>query len=127
MKSDDWDFTRASAALALAEINADEAIDDILESLSREKESYVRKDMIRAVHKFRDIKSLPVLFDLIINDEDWEVRKQVALTLGWLASPQTVEILVSVLQSDPHLFVKQEAENSFANNISRLQISLDYC
>ncbi|MHA2501724.1 MAG: HEAT repeat domain-containing protein [Candidatus Kariarchaeaceae archaeon] len=112
LDSEDWEFARASGALALADLNAKETLPAILNAIKTTDDEFTRRDMLRAVHKFRDYLSLDLLFDLSQHDESWEVRKKATEILGWLASPETVEILVKILKTDSHIQVRQEAESS---------------
>ena len=101
---------RASGALALADLNAKDSLPEILNCIENEENEFTRRDMLRAVHKFRDKSSLKLLFNLITNDESWEVRKKCAEIRMVSNTKDFRDISFSV--RDNHMLVKQEAEKA---------------
>ena len=47
MQNDEWDFARASGALALADLNAKDSLPEILNCIENEENEFTRRDMLK--------------------------------------------------------------------------------
>lgn len=112
MRHEDWSFGRASAAIALAEMKAVETIEIIIEELDLSDDEFLRLDMLRALHKFKSIKTRPLIHKLVFEDKSWEIRKLAVEMMVYFPNSETIEVLVEVLKTDVHVFVRQAAEQS---------------
>ena len=68
--------------------------------------------MLRSLLKFKDRQTIPLLIFLVENEDDWEIRKSSVNILGYLGTAEVVEVLVKILKTDKHVYVRQEAEKS---------------
>ena len=112
MQNDDWDFGRASATISLAELDIREAIPLIMDEIKKSDDIFLRRDMLRSLLKFKDRQTIPLLIFLVENEDDWEIRKSSVNILGYLGTAEVVEVLVKILKTDKHVYVRQEAEKS---------------
>ncbi len=112
MQEEDWDFGRASAALSLADLGDPSVLRDIMISLRSEEEFYIKRDMAKALLKFKDKRIVPLMIELLTEGDNWELRLQAATNLGWLATKSGVKALVKALKTDPHIYVRNECESA---------------
>jgi len=87
-------------------------IHDIMVALRSEDEFYIKRDMTKALLKFKDKKIVPLMIELLEKGDNWELRLQAAHNLGWLATKSGIQALVDALKNDAHINVRNECESA---------------
>ncbi|MBN1330708.1 MAG: HEAT repeat domain-containing protein [Candidatus Heimdallarchaeota archaeon] len=89
LNSDDW-VIRCNAAKILGNIDAEEAIEEILEKLKRENNRDVRKKIVQAIGEI-DLKvAVPLLVTVMKNDGSMMVRYTAARALGRMGAKEAI-------------------------------------
>jgi len=98
---------RLYAADALGKLKDSRAIESLLKSL-KDGEPVVRLYTVRALGNFPDDKRL--IYPLIdaLSDNTWQIRREAAISLGNISSPEGVNSLINSLQ-DMNEYVRGEA------------------
>jgi HEAT repeat protein len=87
---------RAAAAMALARLGVQDALDVLLTAI-REENHYFRLSAIMAVGYFRNTKAIQPLIDLFRSDEvNDEARAIILVALGYIAEKREVPALKSI-------------------------------
>jgi HEAT repeat protein len=115
---------RASAAYALAE-NGDstsaQALADVLRRNSKDEDAFARSQAARGLGRVGGHDSIDLLINALSNDKSQEVRREAAISLGLIATPQDAKVLESLrdatLSNDPYLV--SAAEKAIASINSR--------
>jgi HEAT repeat protein len=115
---------RASAAYALAE-NGDpasaQALAEVLRRNGKDEDAFARSQAARGLGRVGGPESIDLLTNALSNDRSQDVRREAALALGRIATPQdtkTIEALRNAtLSNDPYLV--SAAEDAIASINSR--------
>ncbi|NHJ39150.1 MAG: HEAT repeat domain-containing protein [Asgard group archaeon] len=89
LNNEDW-VIRYNAAKVLGKIDAEEAIQELLEKLKREDSRDVRRKLVQAIDEI-DLKiSTPVLIEVMMNDSSMMVRYTAARSLGRMGAKEAI-------------------------------------
>jgi HEAT repeat protein len=115
---------RASAAYALAEIGAPDsaqALAEVLRRSGKDEDAFTRSHAARALGRVGGHDSIDLLINALSNDRSQEVRREAALSLGLIATPQDAKAIEALrdatLSNDPYLV--SAAEEAIASINSR--------
>ncbi len=115
---------RASAAYALAEISdpaSAQALAELLRRGGKDEDAFARSQAARGLGRIGGRDAIDLLIDVLSNDKSQEARREAAVSLGLLASPQDVKALDALrnatLSNDPYLV--RAAEEAIASVNSR--------
>jgi len=109
---DENDQKVINAATRLAEVGGDEALDRILEVLAAGTYPRVAPDLLDAVAKFKNPKSLHILV-MYSGNLNFRIRIAAIKAIAGLSEPRVVEILLERL-GDPHAEVRAIAAEALA-------------
>ncbi len=116
----DTNWQIQEAATDLLSMAGREAVDQLVPYLQNERKD-LQRNVIRLLGTIGDQRAVPALV-LLVDDDDWSIRAQVAWALGRLGDPTTSAVL-QALSADGNRFVRQEALRSLeAVNLHRLTI-----
>lgn len=115
---------RASAAYALAESgdpSSAEALAEVLRRGGKDEDAFARSQAARGLGRVGGHDSIDLLTAALSDDDSEEVRREAAISLGRIATPQDAKALEALrkatLSNDPYLV--SAAENAIASVNSR--------
>jgi HEAT repeat protein len=115
---------RAAAAYALAESgdpSSAEALAEVLRRGGKDEDAFARSQAARGLGRVGGHDSIDLLTAALADDNSEEVRREAAISLGRIATPQDTKAIEALrkatLSNDPYLV--SAAENAIANVNSR--------
>jgi HEAT repeat protein len=115
---------RASAAYALAEIGdpaSAQALAEVLRRNGKDEDAFARSQAARGIGRLGGHDMIDLLINALSNDRSQEVRREAALSLGLIATPQDAKAIEALrnatLSNDPYLV--GAAEEAIASVNSR--------
>lgn len=89
LNNEDW-LIRYNAAKVLGKIDAEEAIEELLEKLKREDSRDVRRKLVQAIDEIDLEVTIPVLIETMINDSSMMVRYTAARSIGRMGAKEAI-------------------------------------
>ena len=89
LNNDDW-LIRFNAAKILGNIDAEDAIQELLEKLKRENNRDVRRGIVEALKEIDLAVAIPVLIDTMNNDSSMIVRYTAARAMGRMGAKEAL-------------------------------------
>jgi HEAT repeat protein len=115
---------RAAAAYALAESAnpaSTPALTDLLKRAGKDEDAFARSQAARGLGRTGGHDSIDILTEALSDDSSQEVRREAAISLGQIATPQDTKAIEAlrnaILSNDPYLV--SAAENAIASINSR--------
>jgi len=105
---DEDSIVRANAESALHWINNCRFVDDLILDL-KDKNEKTRLFAVFDLRDIGDIRAVEPLIQVLLDDESWSVRMNVAIALGELRDDSAVEALTQAMEDDEDPRVKYEA------------------
>ena len=113
---------RENAAHAIGLIDIKEAVNPLINSLKKEKDSYAKREMCWALGELGDSSALSALVEQF-EDKDKETRSNIAEALGKLENPSAIIPLITATK-DTEVLVQSSAINAL-KGFSAQQISTE--
>ncbi len=105
-------LVRAQAAVKLGESRDPEAVQFLAQALT-DRDEHVRWDTVEALEKIGDSSVAPKVVDVLVRDENPNVRRVAARCLGTLGDRAAIPALIEAL-SDPDYSVSSAAATALA-------------
>ena len=100
---------RGNATEVLGNIKSEEAIDSLINTLTKDKDSDVRGSAAIALGKIKNEKAVTPLINTLTEDKNSDVRGSATIALGKIKNEKAVDSLINALKNDKNINVRMNA------------------